>query len=226
MLNDRGADRNEIYWARKRIAKQAVRIKQLLGPDPRFRVVLASQLGAGTPGTMLKQQLEFIDKYFGPPSQFIYAVAGAPYFAPGKDENDPAKKKWYTERPDVTVDGICDRLLARTATSANDNVKAFHALARQYNVKSFAYEGGLDLQQFSSNVDIKMASQYDPRAGAAVEDYLNHWYTAGGDALFYFTLSCKYSKSGYWGLTEDVRDLTTPKYQAAVRVAQKLAAAP
>ena len=74
----------------------------------------------------------------------------------------------------------------------------------------------------SSNLDIKIASQYDPRTGQAVEDYLNHWYAGGGDAMFYFTLSCKYSKSGYWGLTEDVRDLSTPKYLAALHVAKKL----
>ena len=92
-------------------------------------------------------------------------------------------------------------------------MKSYHALAKQYGLKSFAYEGGLDLQQFTSNQDIKVASQYEPRCGQSIEDYLNHWYDGGGDAMFYFTLSCKYSKSGYWGLTEDVRNLATPKYQ-------------
>jgi hypothetical protein len=222
-LNDNGADQNQFYWARKRVAKRSVQIKQLVGDDPRFRVVLASQVAYAPPGAMIKQQLEYIAKYHGEPAKFIYAIASAPYFAPGRDETDPAKKKWYTQRADVSVDGICERLLARTATSANDNVKAFHALARKYGVKSFAYEGGLDLQQFSNAVDIKIKSQYDPRAGLAVEDYLNHWYRGGGDALFYFTLSSKYSKTGYWGLTEDVRDLTTPKYQGAARVGESLA---
>src|SRR5688500_9008712 len=145
-------------------------------------------------------QLEYIEKHHGKPADFLYAVACAPYFAPGKDETDPAKKKWYTQREDVTVDSICERLLARTATSGNDNVKAFHKLARKYGLKSVAYEGGLDLQQFANAVDIKIASQYDQRAGLAIEDYLNHWYKGGGDALFYFNLSGKYSKWGYWGL--------------------------
>ena len=97
-LNDNGADTNHFYWARKRIAQRAVQIKHLVGPDPRFRIVLASQVGYSPPGSMLKMQLEYIQKYFGPPSQFIYAVASAPYFGCGRDENDPAKKKWYTER--------------------------------------------------------------------------------------------------------------------------------
>ena len=221
-LNDNGQDKNPHYWARKRIARRSVEIKKLLGEDPRFRVVLASQVVYNPPGSILKMQLEYVDKYFGPPGQFFYAIAGAPYFSPGRDENDPTKKHWYTERDDVTVDGICARLLARTDVSKNDYVQAFHALARKYGLKSFAYEGGLDLQQSSKLVELKIASQYDPRTGIAVENYLNNWFTGGGDALFYFNLSCKYSKSGYWGLAEDVRDLSAPKYQAALRVAEKL----
>jgi hypothetical protein len=222
-LNDGGRDTNKFYWGRKRIAKRAVEIKKLLGDDPRFRVLLASQVGFSPPGALLKQQLEYVEKYHGPPSQFFYAIACAPYFSTGRDENDPARKKWFTERKDLTIDLICDRLLHRTDPSKNKNVLAFHELARKYGLKSFAYEGGLDLQQFNSQVDVKIASQYDPRTGQAVEDYLNNWYGNGGDAMFYFVLSCKYDKNGYWGLTEDVRDWTTPKYQAALRVAERLA---
>jgi hypothetical protein len=221
-LNDNGSDKNANYWARKRVAKRSVEIKKLLGEDPRIRMILASQVGSGPPGSMLKMQLEYVQKYFGPPSQFFYAVAGAPYFSPGKDETDPTRKKWYTQRTDLTVDSICERLLARTNVASGDGPKAFHALARQYGLKSFGYEGGIDLQQYNTQVDVKIASQYDLRMGRAIEDYLDKWYDNGGDAMFYFTLSSKYSKTGYWGLTEDVRELLTPKYLAAVRVSAKL----
>jgi hypothetical protein len=163
-----------------------------------------------------------VEKYFGPPDRFFYAVASAPYFSTGKDELDPAKKKWFSERPDLTADMICERLLQRTDASCTNYVQAFHALAKKYGLHSFAYEGGLDLQQFGNNIPEKIASQYDLRTGRAVEDYLNRWYEHGGEAMFYFTLSSKYGKSGYWGLTEDTRDLLNPKYLAAVRVATKL----
>ena len=223
-LSDGGKDTNKFYWARKRIAQRAVQISQLMraSDDPRIRVVLASQVGFSPPGGVLKMQLEFVEKNYGAPNKFFYAVAGAPYFSPGKDENDPDKKKWFTQRSDITVDQICQRLLDRTGTSCNDNVKAFHALARKYGLKSFAYEGGLDLQQYGNNLDVKNASQMDLRTGRAIEDYLIKWYTGGGDAMFYFTLSGKNSKFGYWGLTEDVRDLITPKFLAAVRVSTRL----
>src|SRR5439155_23627930 len=98
-LNDNGADPNDNYWARKRIAQRAVQIKKLMGEnDPRIRVVLASQVGYAPPGGMLKMQLEYIDKSFGPPGKYVYAVAGAPYISPGRDETDPTKKKWFTPR--------------------------------------------------------------------------------------------------------------------------------
>jgi hypothetical protein len=227
-LNDGGADTNDNYWARKRIAQRAVQIKKLMAPpgDPQIRVVLASQVGYMPPGALLKMQLEYVEKYFGPPSQFFYAVAGAPYFSPGKDETDPTGKTWYTQRKDQTVDSLITRLQARTGSSANEQAKAFHALAHKYGLKSFAYEGGLDMQQFQNGYEAKVASQNDVRMGRVVEDYLNNWYAGGGDGLFYFTLSCKYSKSGYWGLTEDVRELLTPKYLAAVRVSTKLRSGP
>jgi hypothetical protein len=58
--------------------------------------------------------------------------------------------------------------------------------------------------------------------GVALEGYLTNWYKAGGDSLFYFNLNCRFGKFGYWGLTEDARNLGTPKYQAAVRVSDAL----
>jgi hypothetical protein len=69
---------------------------------------------------------------------------------------------------------------------------------------------------------VKIASQYDLRTGRAIEDYLTSFYQSGGDAMFYFTLTSRYQKNGYWGLTEDSRELLTPKYLAALRVVNKL----
>src|SRR5205085_12700003 len=107
-LSDGGKDTNVHYWAWKRIAKRAVTFRKLLGDDPRFRIILASQVGFEPPGFVIKTQLEYVEKYHGPPSQFFYAIACAPYFSPGKDELDPARKKWVTERDKITVDEICE----------------------------------------------------------------------------------------------------------------------
>jgi hypothetical protein len=63
-------------------------------------------------------QLEYVEKNFGPPGKFFFAVAGAPYFSPGKDETDPEKKKWFTQRTDITVDQICQRCSTAPASRA------------------------------------------------------------------------------------------------------------
>jgi len=219
-LTNGGID-NDYYAAWRRVAKRSVEIHKLMGDDPRIKVILASQVGYDPPGFLLKLQLEYIEKNYGAPNQFIYAVACAPYFSPGKDPDDPTKQKWLTQRDDLTVDMICQRMLDRTTNSAGASVKSFHALAKKYNLKSFAYEAGVDMQQFGNSLKAKIAAQTDPRMGEALEKYLTTWYDNGGDSLFYFNLCGRYSKFGYWGLTEDIRDLTTPKYQAAQRVAQQ-----
>src|SRR5439155_15705415 len=60
-LNDNGRDANVDYWARKEIAKRSVGIKKLLGDDPRFRVVMASQVVYQPPGAVLKMQIEYVE---------------------------------------------------------------------------------------------------------------------------------------------------------------------
>ncbi len=221
-LNDGGRDANVYYWAWRRVAKRSIEIKKLMGEDPRIKVVLASQVGYDPPGMVIRTQLEYIDKHHGAPSKFLYAIACAPYFSPGMDPDDKTHQKWYTQRDDLTVDTICNRLLTCTGSTLSPHVKAYHEAARKYNIKSFAYEAGLDMQQYQNSLNAKIAANDDPRMGDALEQYLTNWYTAGGDSLFYFNLNCRFGTFGYWGLTEDSRVINTPKYQAATRVAQKL----
>ncbi|HEX8525133.1 MAG TPA: hypothetical protein VF669_22975, partial [Tepidisphaeraceae bacterium] len=169
-LNDGGRDANVYHWHWRRVAKRLVEIKKLMGDDPRIKPVLASQVGYDPPGTLIKLQLEYVEKYFGDPKQFLYAVACAPYFSPGMDPADKTNQKWYTQRDDLTVDSICERLLTCTGSTKSAHVKAFHDLAHRYGIKSFAYEAGLDMQQYKNSLDAKVASNYDPRMGKALEE--------------------------------------------------------
>jgi hypothetical protein len=222
-LTDGGTDPNKYYWARRRIARRGVEISKLVG-HPQVRCVLTSQIGFAPPGAMLKQQLEYVEKYQGPPSQFFAAVGGAYYHSPGKLEDG---KTWYTSVNGVTASGIAQRLLDRAKlVKSSDSVLAFNALAKKYGLASFMYEGGIDLQQFPNDVPAKIESQYDPRTGYAVEDYMVSWFESGGHAFFYFVTASKYDKNGYWGLTEDISDLTTPKYQGFQRAAKRASTMP
>ncbi len=81
-LNDNGRDTNVYHWAWNRIAQRGVQIKELMGNDPRIKLVLASQVGYDPPGTVVRNQLEYVARHYGPPSKFFYAIACAPTSPP------------------------------------------------------------------------------------------------------------------------------------------------
>ena len=83
-----------------------------------------------------------------------------------------------------------------------------------------AYEGGLDLAQSDVNALVKMQANRDPRMGDIVRNELAQWYGCGNDLFMYFNLSSAWARHGFWGLTNDPADLSTPKYAAARTVAE------
>ena len=85
-LNDGGKDDNQYYWAWKRVPKKLLTIsaifKDVFGAEElnkRFRPILASQAANSF---MARMQVEYVEKNAGPPSHFIYGIAGAPYISP------------------------------------------------------------------------------------------------------------------------------------------------
>lgn len=205
---------NDTYAGWQMTALRDVEIKRII---PRAHVVLASQLGYDPPGTVVGKQIGYIADNFGPPANFIDAIAEAPYWSPGRNDDGT----WYTSTPGVTADGIAQRLLdkSRGFITNNARVTAFKAIATRHGVGHWGYEGGLDLQQFPNDIGAKIASQYDPRTGQAVETYLADWFANVRGPMMYFNLGCLYSKSGYWGLVGNDADPTVTKYQAAQRAA-------
>jgi hypothetical protein len=223
-LTNGGTDTNKYFWAWRRVAKRSVEIKRLLGDHPQIRLVLASQVGYAPGGYVLKQQLEYVEKFHGPPSKFFFAVAQAPYFSPGKLEDG---KTHFTSVAGITAQQIASRLLERSeSVRTSDKALAFHTLSQKYGLHSFGYEGGVDLQQFQNDIPAKVASQYLPEAGQAVERYLNAWNDGGGEVIFYFNACSSYGRYGYWGLTENVLDLSSDKYQGAMRAAKTASTRP
>jgi hypothetical protein len=213
-LNDGGKETNQWYWAWRRVGKRTLEIEaafqRAMGDDPRIRMILAGQL---VNPRVVEEGLTYIQRYAGPPSEHLYGIAAAPYF--GHD-------KTVVARDDLTVDDVCNLLLSKTGSGNGKWVLQLHELAKKHGVKSVAYEGGVDLGQQATCVDIKAQAQFDPRAGEAVERYLRNWFESGGDIFLYFNHAGRYQKYGYWGLTDDVRKLDVPKFQAAARVAESV----
>jgi hypothetical protein len=226
---------NQWYQGWARTARMAVKAKlacnKYMPNDSRIRVVLAGQIANNA---TMEHGLFSVDKFYGPPKNYFYAIAGAPYFGHVKEfcsrtdltagdffgpyEFDRLNSDGSVKQHYKGLNYMMDRAVASTT---GDGVKGMRALAKQYGVKALCYEGGVDLGQYNTSLPAKLAAQDDPRMGDAVRTNLTKWFEGSADPFFYFTVSSGYGKYGYWGLTQDPRNLTVPKYAAAKTVADR-----
>jgi hypothetical protein len=224
-LNDPpyAGDLRHRYHARRTIEIGRIFRDVLGGNDARIRPVLSGQV-AGYANT--EDAVKWVEKQYGPLKDYVYGIACAPYFGNYGPATNVAS----------TADELADHLLAaakKYSTPASPTAAAagkFHALAKSHGVHSLAYEGGADLGGPPGKMDQKLAQRYvavraeaqtRPSTGQAITEYLEWWFTSGGDEFFYFNDFSPYARSGYWGLSNIPGKIDTPKYQAAIAVAKK-----
>ncbi|MGN6369586.1 MAG: carbohydrate-binding protein [Phycisphaerae bacterium] len=206
VLNYDGSN-NVYYYAWRRVGERTVQISQDFASvygqsaiNTTVRPVLASQIGWSY---VLRNQLEFINAEYGAPSQYIYAVAGAPYINIGG----------LSDSLTLTTDQVISGL--ENAIAANANViQQYGAMAKNYGLKMDFYEGGVDLSGSNGFADAKVQANYDPRMAQVITDYLTNAYASNADLLMYYSLSSAYTPSGTWGLTENPGYLTGYKFGA------------
>ena len=199
----------EWTWPARRIAKRLMQIRQVFldvyGSQfkERVRPVLAGQIV--WPENWLDQGLAYIDHNYGPPNQFIYAIAGAPYFNLGK----------VNDKKDATKDEVLDALEHSVDDMPNWAKSQWYADTRKkYQLKLVAYEAGPDT--FGPNsIPAKMAAQFDPRMKKIMLKYYRSWRALGGELMNYFVAGATNydGQFGTWGLTDDLTK-TTPKIEA------------
>jgi hypothetical protein len=214
-LNDHGQDRNEYYWAWKRVGKRLVEIaaifKQVWGDDAlntRIRPVLASQAANAF---MLRMQVDYVEKNYGPAYKTIYGIAGAPYL--GLSEKFSNNDKLTVDQ--IFAEGIPDQMKWVREVTGN-----YQVVARYYRLHNMCYEGGMGIEGEHA-VDAKIAANRDPRIADALKTYFDRWNSLGGDQFMYFNLAGPYGKFGNWGLLEELRK-PSPKMKAI----QEIVAAP
>ena len=144
---------------------------------------------------------------YGPPSRFLYAIAGAPYF--GLRPNDSA-------RTDLTVDQIFS-LMPATIEQNRLWAITWTTWARYYGLRHFTYEGGPHLVG-STSLQAKIDANRDERMGTLLEQSLRNFYEGGGDQFEFFTAASAYSQYGMFGITDDVSQRDTVKTRALARV--------
>jgi hypothetical protein len=228
------------HWAGYfRVGKRTVRIAQIFsevfGPgalNNRVRVVYATQFADRS---MAEQVLKNIATYRGKPASFLYGVAGAPYFY--LDENLAKSTSLSAEAIHASMTRSLERevlpFFAPGVTKSGSFAKgvayrgedwsgpSLKALADFYGIRSLAYEGGPDFRQVEVSLPAKFSANADARMGAHMDRMLRQWFGCGNGLFMHFTLSSGYGRHGYWGLTNDPRDLRTPKYQAVAGAAKR-----
>lgn len=181
------------------IAKIAIEVFGRAAINDRVRVIAAAQISYGN-GEQFKEILKYVKAVHGEPKDLFFATAGAPYFS---------IPEALQVKADVTSDEIVNAL-AEAAATWGTKTRLVREIATSYGIKHVCYEGGVDMGQKDVAVDVKTASQLDPRMKDVIKTYLTNVYR-DSDGMMYLTLAASSSKWGYWGLTEDISDLTQPK---------------
>jgi len=213
-------------WRMRYVAQRTVQIgeifKKVFSSDSsRIRPVLNNAWVAVPWATTDTDDLKYINDNYGPPSNFVYAMSTTAYYSSATD----------TSVADVETGEI----------AASDQNKtqylAQRAITTYYGLHSLVYEGG-EGETGNESLNPRWGPPTDPNlptlfatsrdAGmAAVEehDLLTNWFPSGGDLYNQFSLVGKYSSYGFWGLSEDLTNLSTGKWKGMIDVFDKPAPA-
>jgi hypothetical protein len=186
--------------------------------NQRVRVVLCSHK------PMLKwwvmPMLDTIARAYGPPKNFIYAIACQTYFGGGIDTGESVTKILADCRSDINAQ------INEIGQTNEAGRKQWVKLAADSGLVGgyCSYEGGPDHGGGSTtNIANRIMAERDNDMGAVwTLNYDDAFFKVGGNLAMQFTLSSAYCRYGCWGLTEDISDPERNiKYKAAKLLADK-----
>jgi hypothetical protein len=166
--------------------------------------------------------LSYISKNFGPPKNYLYAVACQTYFGGGTTSGisvDKLLSNCHSE--------IAGQIDETGGTNEAGRVQWIKVAQDSGLVGGFcSYEGGPDHGGGSTdNIANRITAERDPRMGAIWTYNIDTAFLKiGGNLAMQFTLSSAYTRYGCWGLTDDItKPNRNAKYKAAQDVAAKYA---
>lgn len=192
---------------------------QVFGKDEinkRIRVILAGQ--HSYPGRN-DLHLNYINKTYGPPNNYIYAISTALYFT--------------SANPNGTVGEINDGMINDINSQIFDNKKSTYRKTHIDKALKWAlpggctsYEGGPHLPAGGGSQNL--ANQINAHRTPQMKDilklnYADGWFDIGGGLALHFTLSSGYNRYGCWGLTDDY---TKPDRNYKMEAMRELAGQP
>lgn len=205
-LNNDGSKDAE-QWAHRRHAKRLYEIAQtfreVFGAQSmltRICPIYASWLIS--PDPHFKDVLQWLDTTYGPPKNYFYAISAAAYYN--------AEKASATANPEEIL------TVMHQNSDENDKYhKQLKAIADSFGLKYTQYEIGPDNGGGKTeNVANRIRANRLPGMKTLVLYDARKWFANGGDLYMYFAAPGVYSRYGCWGLSEDIRQLNTPKWQA------------
>jgi hypothetical protein len=202
---------NPGYWAWRRTAYQIKHVADLfktvfgdenVGPWKRVRPILSGQVSFPF---VIRNGIEYLNAVFGPPSNYLHGMAGAPYFNLGD----------YSKWDNLTTDQVLNAFnisiqeMSPEAGWGQKNALGVHAvLAAWYNLAFHGYEGGPDTGGDYS-LEAKTNATRDPRMTDICVTYLKAWYGYGFQELNWFVAGAgAITKYGSWTILEDMRQET------------------
>ena len=204
---------NPGFWAWRRTAYQIKHVSDLfktvfgdenVGQWKRVRPILAGQVSYPF---VIRVGLEYLNEVFGPPSNYLHGMAGAPYFNLGE------YGKWTNLTTDQVLDAFNVSIQAMSPEQgwAENNFVGVHAVyAAWYKLAFHGYEGGPDTSGCANcSIEAKRNATRDPRMTDICVQYLNAWYQYGFQELNWFVAGAGVvSQYGSWQVLEDMRQET------------------
>ena len=202
------------YWAWRRTAYQIKHVSDLfktvfgnenVGQWKRVRPILSGQIAYPF---VIWNGLEYLNAVFGPPSNYLHGMAGAPYFNLGQ----------YSTWTNLTTDQVLDAFNANIAEmspqqgwSEKSSIGVHAVYAAWYKLAMHGYEGGPDTAGpcGQCSLEAKINATRDPRMTDVCVSYLKTWYGFGFEQLNWFVAGAdEIARYGSWGVLEDMRQET------------------
>ena len=186
--------------------------KQTFGAESsRVRPILSGQ---ATQSVIINTALQFIQKNFGPPSQFIYATAEAAYVGLPNGDNVAG----------LTLDQVFTDMNQYLTSKLAPALQSDAAAAAKYELPMVAYEGGQGLLPGTNalNYNVLLAAQSDPRMYQLYIALMTDWQEAGGGVFDAFTLDGPPANSGFWGMLPNVLSPGGQGYDALISLIDPL----
>lgn len=200
---------NRDIWRQRRIAKRTLEIGQTFrsacgDTGGRIRPVI-DDANVFTPENML----QYVQDNYGPPNQFLYGISITGY---------------YGSADRSSVDAIITGEMAASDRNAAGYVRN-RAIATYWSLHLLVYEGGQDEEghpRGPSPLDPVLPNQFgaarDPRmADVEMHDLIGNWYPSGGELYMQFAHAGRYSAYGMWGLSDDLTNQSSGKWNGIVQ---------